>query len=80
MQRREGVSYLFYVHHFSGDGSLKDSSATLRVFNVPGLDVLHVPTLAKVRRRIVCPFCGSRGGDKPRASESGSTNQGASKS
>lgn len=41
---KSGVSYYFYVHHFSGSKTLATSSATLRVYGIPGITQVDVPS------------------------------------
>jgi hypothetical protein len=39
-----GVSYYFYVHHFSGEQSFQTSNAVLRVQGIPGISEISVPS------------------------------------
>jgi len=41
-----GVTYYFYVHHYSGSSSLPLSQASLRIIGIPGLTSLQVPQLS----------------------------------
>ena len=41
---KSGVTYCVYVHHYSGEGTLASSGATLSVFGIPGLDTILIPS------------------------------------
>jgi hypothetical protein len=39
-----GVQYFFYVHHFEGESTLSKSGAKLKVYGVPGIDTIAIPS------------------------------------